>query len=600
MAKKPNPADLSTRVLLVTLGSERRWKRVVFLAAGGAVALGAGAYVVVSALDTKAKAERDAVWSSLSACLLGAEPLKDRETASSRARAVQLQVLGVPKQRRAAGGALPWPASCAPFAHQLAENTRGTGDAKAGLSPSSDALAKALADDTGGLRDLGPEVDRVWREADKLGLKAGPTPAGVAPAPKVDRPAWSSAQFKELPRTLSGAFTMKNVRPDPVVTDRAGFVVDQKDVPEGPVHCSAGPNDTGLSCVRLPAAALPLSPGLRPLGTFEPGKRPLFVAGDRGSTGVFTPEGEKIASAPLLGAWLRADGGAWVVARKEARAALMFAPPKGQAAERPAFGPGELESPLHASIAWDWLIARTKAGKLLARKLPSGPGEAGPVVEIGELGEPSPTEVAPGDDDVISACRSADGASVFVRVRGGKSDAFAVFSGSKWSGPWKTSSKGGALTCSATSLVITKTTHAASGDADLATVAQTICSRAGECAHGASGIVEMTGGQTELAPADAQGFSAASIGDKVAVVYQAGSVGGVRLRVAPIAKLRDAEDHAIFDPREEGATLKLGTFLDVKLIPAATFAIALVGTTYGVRALRVDASGALKPLGASL
>lgn len=601
MAKKPNPADLSTRVLMVTLGSERRWKRVALLAGGGAIVLGAGAYVVVSALDTKAKAEREVAWSSLSACLIGTEPLKDKETAATRARAIQLQVLGVPKQTRAAGGGVPWPAACATFAHQLAESTRGSGDAKTGLAPSADALAKVLAENASGLLELRAEVDKVWKEAEKLGLKAGPPPAGVKVPAKIERATWTSEQFKDLPRTLSGAFAMTNVRPDPVVSTRAGFVVDQKDVPEGPVHCSAGPTETGLKCTRLPPAALPLSPGLRPLGTFEDGKRPLFVAGDRGSTGVFTPDGEKLATVSLMGAWLRDDGGAWLVARKDAKTpALMFAAPKGQAAERPLFGPGELESPLHATVAWDWLIARTKAGKLVARKLPAGAGEAGPAIEIGELGEPAPVEVAPGEDDVVTACRASDNATVFVRVRGGKSDSFAVFSGSKWSGPWKTGAKGGTLSCSPASLTITKTTHAVTGDKNLATVAQTVCSRAGECTQGSTGIVEMTGGQTELAPADAQGFSAASIADKVAVVYHAGLIGGVRLRVAPIAKLRDAEDHAIFDPREEGGTLKLGTFLDVKVIPASTFAVVLVGTTHGVRALRLDATGALTPLGASL
>ncbi len=601
MAKKPNPADLSTRVLMVTLGSERRWTRIALLAGGGVLALGAGGYVVVSALDAQAKGERDVAWSSLSACLLGTEPLKDKDTAATRVRAVQLQVLGIPKQRRAEGGAVPWPASCAPFAHRLAESTRGVGDARAGLSPSTDALAKALGDDTSGLRDLRVEVDKVWKEAEKLGLKAGPAPAGVKAAPKIERPAWTSEQFKDLPRTLSGAFSMTHVRPDPTVTTRAGFVVDQKDVPEGPVRCAVGPGDTGLKCVRLPPAALPMSPGLRPLGTFEDGKEPLFVSGDRGSTGVFKPAGEVIARVPLVGAWLREDGGAWLVARKDAKtAALMFAAPKGQAVERPLFGPGELESPLHATLAWDWLLARTKAGKLIARKLPSGAGEVGAATVVGELTEPTPTEVAPGDDDVISACRASDRTTLFIRVRGGKSDSFAVLSGSTWSGPWKTSSKGGTLSCSPTSLTITRTTHAVTADKDLATVAQTICTRAGECTQGSSGIVEMTGGQTELAPADAQGFAAASIGDKVAVVYHAGLVGGLRVRVAPVSKLRDAEDHAIFDPGEAGGTLKLGTFLDVKLIPATTFAVILVGTTHGVRALKLDSAGALTPLGATL
>lgn len=601
MAKKPNVADLSTRVLMVTLGSERRWKRVALLAGGGLVLLAGGAYVVISALDTKAKAEREFAFNALSTCLLGTEPLKDKETPATRARAIQLHILGVPKQNRAAGSQLPWPASCATYAHQLAESTRGSGDAKTGLSPSADALAKSLGDNASGLAEFKSDVDRVWKEAEKLGLKAGPAPAGVKPPAKVERPTWTSEQFKELPRALSGAFSMTNVRPDPVVMSRAGFVVDQKDVPEGPVHCSAGPADTGLRCVRLPPASLALSPGLRPFGTFEDGKKPLFVAGDRGSTGIFSPDGEKVASVALMGAWLRDDGGAWLVARKDAKTtALLFAPPKGQAAERPLFGPGELESPAHASIAWDWLAYRTKSGKLVVRKLPTAAGEAGAAIEVGELTEPAPLEIAPGDDDVVSACRAADNATVFVRVRGGKTDAFAVFSGSKWSGPFKTSSKGGVMTCTPAALTITKTTNVITGDKNLATVTQTMCSRTGECTQGASGVQEMTGGVTDLAPSDAQGFSAASVLDKVAVVYHAGLIGGLRVRVAPIGKLRDAEDHAIFDPREEGGTLKLGSFLDVKVIPGGTFAVILVGTTNGVRALRVDGTGTLTPLTTSL
>lgn len=601
MGKKPNLADLQTKVLVVALGSERRWKRIALFGAGLLVLGGGAVFVAVGALDTKAKETQAGAWSSLSTCLVGA-PLGERETAGQRVRAIQLGILGVPREKRSKGSELPWPARCAPAAHSLAESTKTLGGDKSPLAGAAEVLAKALTDNAVAVNDMRAEVDKLWKEATAAGLKAGAAPAGVtaAPAPATF---FTNEQFRELPRFLSGSFSLASVKAEQTVGERITLLVDQKDLPEGPVVCTLGATDTALKCVKVPPAAAKLSPGLRLVGTVEQGARPFLFAGDRGQLGIFPPEGgDKVAAAPALGATARADGSLWVLTRREPKdARLLLQPATGVGTERPLLSGLELESATHAGLFWDHVLYRgktaTAGAHLFARKLPpTAMGEPSPPIDVGALDEPAPAD-APNEDDQLSACRSTDG--IAVRVRGAKSDAIAFLAGGRWSAPVKMGHKGGTLTCRGLEAVATKVTTAMEGDKNLATIAQARCNTGG-CTPASTSMKEVLGGTEAIAPSDANGVTAADVNGKLLVAWNGGYTGGVRLRVAPIERMRDGEDVVVCDARDEGSSQRLTTALEVRAIPASGFALLLVSTTSGVRALRVDQAGKLTPIGATL
>ena len=90
--------------------------------------------------------------------------------------------------------------------------------------------------------------------------------------------------------------------------------------------------------------------------------------------------------------------------------------------------------------------------------------------------------------------------------------------------------------------------------------------------------------------------AAADLGGKLLVVWNGGYAGGLRMRLAAPERFKEAEDVLLTDGR--GAR-GLSTITEVRILPAAKYAIVLLGTTSGVRALRVDASGTVKAAASS-
>jgi hypothetical protein len=587
MAKR-NFAELATRVLMVELGSERRSKRVAIFAGIAVVLVGGGAYVVTSALDTKAVAERERAYGALMTCLLG-PPLAAKETAGERLRAVQLGALGVPKDKRTQAGTLPWPNRCAEHAHAVAENAKGTP-----LGTSAEALGKALTADVGGTGDHRAELEKVLKDAEAVGMKAAPAAAGSVPPPPPAASAWTSDTLKDKPRLLGSGFPLSAIKPEPATSARVAFVVDQKDVPEGPVFCSVGPTDAALRCQRLPAAVAAMVPGVRLVGTTEEGARPFYFAGDRGAGGVFPPEGgEKVTAAITHGGDARPDGSLFLLTRKEKEVHLFSKAATGPGMDRLLFAPTELDSPAAAGLFWDWVVYKGKPpvgpSHFYAKKLPAGPGELGPAVDIGTSEEASPPDE---EEAHFAACRSQE--AIAVRLRGTKSDSLAFFAAGRWSLPVK-APRGGTLVCRGLEATSTKLTAATEDQKHVPTIAYSKCSSTG-CNTTSVGLKDVLGGNLEIAPTDATGVSAADIGGKLAVVWNAGWVGGLRMRMGAADQIKEQGDVVLADARDESSKMKLSTVIDVRLLPASTFGVLLVGTTSGVRAMKVDSSGKVVPL----
>jgi hypothetical protein len=596
MARKPEIAELNTRLLLQTLGSDRRYKRIVVFGGIAVVVVGAAVYGVARTVDARDTAARESAYGALTACLLGADPLKDGEAPSARVATIKLGWVGVaPDKRGAKAGELAWPASCSTQAYALAEHTAGTP-----LGTAAEALAKALRADAAATGDEHAEIDKVWAEAATAKVKAAP-PADAALAPKPAAPLFTGDQFRALPKFLSGNFSLANVREEPDPGSKIYFLIDQKDTAEGPVLCTAVATDTTVKCMKVPDAVATLSPGLRLIGSTEDMARPFYFAGDRGQLGIFPPDAKNaVANGQTYGATAHADGSISLLLRKDTGKELHLVqqPATGIAVDQTVLQPTDFDSPTQTGMFWDWIVDRSlgklgAASHLFTRKV-EGP-VVKPAVDVGEIEEIAPMDKAERDREQIAGCKSDD--AIAVRVRGQKGDEVAFFAAGRWSAPVKSTTRGGAFTCHGLEAISTMVEHAADRDKDYPAITQSRCNTSG-CTAVKVDVRQLLAG-LEIAPSDAGGSVAADAGGKLLFVWNAGAAGGLRMRLGAADRLKDVEDVIITDGRETGSTVS--SIASMRVLQTNTFALLFLGTTSGVKLLRVEpATGKLTPLQGTL
>jgi hypothetical protein len=593
MGKKTELLNLPTRLLLVEMGSKKRWKRIVGFGAVAGVILGGATIAVVRVADTREAAALEGAWTDLNACLLGA-PLANGETPASRAVHVQLAVVGTPKDKRAKAGELAWPASCAAAAFSLAEHAPSAPEKGAELADSATALAKAAKADSTATADLGPLVDKLWADAAASKLKLGAAPAaGGFVAPKPATALFTNEALAALPKFLSGNFSLSSVQEAASNgADKLYFLVDQKDALEGPAFCSGDGSDT-VRCAKVPPAAAKASPGLRLWGTTEEKALPFYFTGDRGQLGIYSQGGkDAVASVVAYGASARADGSLYLLAKGETKdIKLVVAKPTGAPQDVPGLASGDFESSTGTGLLWDWLVYKSpgKPGHLFAKKLPGENAAAGMAapIDIGEIDD------APADrvekEALVTGCRSDEATAV--RLHGQRSDWVALYAAGRWASPARAGTRGGALTCHGVEAVATQVSHVVEQNKDFAVITQSRCTSSG-CTTAKVNLREAFAGISEIAPADPSAIAAADLGGKLLVVWNGGYAGGVRMRLAAPERFKDAEDVLLADAR--GAR-GLSSVTELRVLPAAKYAIVLMGTTSGVRALRIDASGKVTP-----
>jgi hypothetical protein len=601
--------NLPTAFFMAQLNSPGRKKRLFGIIGGGVVGLLIGAILVVRAFDAKEKTAVEQGWSALHTCLLG-EPLKDRETVAERIRNIQLAVVGTPVERRSKPGEPGWPSRCAPVAHDLAEHARAAGGDYAPLHPAAEALVKAITTDASASSTFHEQAEKLWADAGKARLKAGASSNTAAPRPAA---ALGFEAFQALPKFLSGSFSASSIRTgahEAVAT----LILDQQDLPEGPHVCAVAATGNAR-CSKVAAAAKKLSPGLRVLGHVEEGARPYLFAGDHGQIGLLRPDtGEPVTSAFVLGARSAKDGSLWALLRGGARdAKLLYVSPGGAKSERP--GPQNLggDALASAALAGDWIAYRTGSKaplQLSFRKLPEKNGEPGAAVDVGEIDEAPPSEAPldtmrrPGKkapppssdaENERAAATCSAGETLAVRFRGPKGDAVSLFQAGKWSPPLKSPSAGGVFTCRKGEATSTRATPAMEQDKNWAAISHVRCNLAG-CTATSVTMKDLLPGLVEAAPIDDKSVLAVDVDGKLLVVWNAGYVGGIRMRMAPPAQIKDAEDVVLVDARDPKNPQKLSVITELQLIPAGSSAVLFLGGTTGVRALRIDASGAFSPL----
>jgi hypothetical protein len=516
----------------------------------------------------------------------------------ARLALVELAALAVPIDQRAKANEVPWPASCAPAAAALSEHASGAEQGATELQADAKALAAALRDDLTATADIQKDVDRVWSDAARAHLESAPDPQARLQAPKPAVPLFTNHAFRDQPRALDGELALSSIHPDPAPWGDVRFLVDDRQLGGPPVACITNGSKPAIDCERVPVQVSKL-PSPRLIASVEPHASALYACGDRGMAGVFWPDGRPILPATVpgvttYGAVSRADGSATLLARKEGQRdlELVSAPVTGPSTEQPSLFATDVDAPEDATIAWDWLLYRSSAKAftsphhLMARKLKdfAMPTDVGPLPAPPVLNPRDPTLSQP----MLLACRTDD--ALVLRVRGAESDAVAFYSGGRWAAPQTLTTRGGVLTCRAHEAVVTNVLTAADGKTS--TVEQSRCDLSG-CTATHLDVKELLAGTPALVPEDAAHLSAADVDGRLALVWSAGATGGLRMRVAPLERMKATPDVVIFDGRDESGASRVGLVTELRLLPAASYAVLFVNTTVGVRAFRVDSDGKL-------
>lgn len=569
----------------------------ILVALGGLVVVGVLVFVALQVLERQHRAELVRAWSELNACLIG-DALADGEAPSTRVRNIQLSIMAVPPVKRAELGQYAWPASCGSYAHAVAEILRGQGS-DAALTTSAEKLAKEIKEEKSYKAELGPVVEEAWRDAAALELQREPV-EGVKAPPAPMQPI-NEGTLPKSSRLMTGTFSLGNLRvpqhPDPVLR----LLVDDPDVPGGPALCRTSRSDTKLHCTYVPDQAAKLSPGLRLWGTTMPDAEPLIFAGDRGEAGIFTPGGKSLAATLSYGATSRKSGVVDLLSWDEDGNAVQWVrTAAGDAPSATRLLPrDEIGNPYYTvSMLWDWVVYKAYRDdadglRLLVRKIGED-GNPSDEADVGKVWQHAQTR-AYDDRPHITGCRTDK--AVVARIAGTTADSFSFLVGDKWTAPVPGKQAGGVLTCRNAEATTTKISHFQKKDRNLASVSQNRCS-VSSCAVATVTLADLLEGVEELAAPDTKTVKAVDIDGKLALVWQAGEHGGLRLRVGPPEGMKAAKDQVVYDDLvQRDGTRGISTLLAFEIVPGDRFALLFLRTmNEGVHVLRIEPDGTFRPV----
>lgn len=570
----------------------RRWPIVVVLLAvfaGGAIAL-----VVVSGRMARAGREREArAWSTLQRCLLGPEPLAAGETPSARLRRIQLTAVGIPWRAK---GQDAWPGWCSPRAHALHEALRDAAhaqnDAK-DLAYWSEHLGKELHDHPYPENDIDAIVNALWFASKAQDLP--PSEADDVPATPAAASPLTVDALKAVPPLSTTAFALEDVYEERLPSETLRLIVQGRDAPKAPFMCSARVGADAMTCAALPRTLENVQ--LRMLGsTMDEGLKtttsaaPLLFTAPSGVGGIYrAADGSVFDDAVSYGGLSRADGFAaalvWDARREQFR--LRRGRP-GEAPRDTLFKLDGVEDNAQVALLADALVWAANGSVNVRHVLDADApmGAAAVVAPVPEGGIVS--------EDAIVGCRTAT--SLAVLVRGVEKDTVTVDTGDRWSTPASFEAFRGraeALTCRGSDLTFTAVRARAEAGWVEGRVTQARCTP-GECVTKTTELAKVFPDVKETMPVR---FAASELEGKLLLVWQAGAVGGLRLRLAPQDRIEEPNDTVIFDDLVQGGAAQMtSTLLGWQLFARGSYAVILLSTTAGVHAVRIDATGKATPL----
>ncbi len=570
----------------------KRRRRVILIAAGvGVVIAGIAGLAITKYMEAEAASRVVDGYSSLTRCLMG-EPLTDGESAAVRFRQMQLSSLTQVEVKRSGDKAGPWPDRCAKYAHGLREglndSTIGQNKGK-GLLDASQALADALDKKDGYWLDMSDAVDKTFDEAKNTGVVLQQRPDVPGP-PERAQPLTLDALAKDGVVT-DKAVALADVHAQALAEGVVRFVIDDTKNAQQKL-CTVAADSA--RCDELPKAVADAGKGgLRLLASVDDGAQPLLFAGG-GAGGIFRATGDKIDALESLGGYSAADGFAAVLAADGAGLKIVLADAKRASSRPMSIGRYKLNDVKRdAELLWNHAVLLAMDGKELAMAAAEvGPRGVGAMDAIGPLPKASLPERGNATDPRIDGCRA--GAAVVARARTGRDDFVTFLVNGRWTAPLHTQAAGGALTCHAGEAVITRV-ETGSGETALdAKVSHQRCTPT-ECRVQAKPVRELLGGEVGLAPSTP--IQAVGLDGKMLMVWQSGQRGGVRLRIGDIDSLASTPDTIVYDEFiQNGKVVEGSSLSDMKLLPAEHFAVLLLATPSGLRALRIAGDGKPTPI----
>jgi hypothetical protein len=583
----PQPPDSTPD--FAAMGRKRR-KRL-FLAAGVAgVVAAAGVGVFAFATQRAARQATESAASDLRACLLQG-PLDPGEPASLRFRRLQLVAMARPDAERLAPGAHVWPRDCHASATRAYDVLKGDGVSEAELKPLGD-LGKQVEQPASAGTDLSTLVDSVVALLDKsapgVAVRAGD------PLPSLALTVDALAKVPSLSKegtSLGHSFTEDN----PGLS--LPVLIDEKDLPGGPLLCAFRAEDADASCRTLAELKGARQQGLRLLGTSDPKARPLLFAGQRGSEGVFqSGSGAYADKLYSYGGYSREDGSIAILGWDEKAKHLVLSrkaasdAPALRLTLKPDFRVGNYF--YGSQILWDAILVRgvTRDNERRLFVLPLADADQGSfeLADIGEL--PEPGWIGQGEEEQphLSGCKSGEG--LVVRVRGEAKDYLTFRIGGRFSRPVSAPAYGllGCYDATATVLRV-------EGGAGSLLIEHAGCTSAG-CVRTALKHDALDRGSNDLRPLDPERIAAVDLHGKLVVVWSAGERGGLRLKMASPETFERASDVLVFDDHvKDGKVSSESTLLGFRLFSRERFAVLLVSTLAGLHAIRIDMDGKVTP-----
>jgi hypothetical protein len=563
----------------------RRWPIVVVLVA--VLAIAAVTLLVAGARMSRASREREArAWSTLQRCLVGPDALGARESPSLRLRRIQLTAVGIAWRAK---GQDAWPGWCSPRAHALHEALREAGHAQNGaedLAFWSEHLGKQLHDHPYPESDIGPLADALWAAARAQGLPASDAD-DVPGTPAAAQPLTADA-LQPVPSLSPSAFPLDLVHDERVPTESVRLLVDGAQAPRAPYLCTAMAGADVLACATLPPS---IKDGqVRLLGAADEGASPLLFTVPSGEAGIYrSSDGTLLDEAMSYGGFVRADGFAadlaWDRARKQFR--LRRARP-GQPPRDTGFTLDGVENDAQVAMLWDAVVWAAN-GSVSVRHVLDGDAPTGAAAVVASVPDGGISSRTP-----LRACRTKQALALF--VHGAYTDTVTIDTGERWSTPATyeaVSGRAEAITCRGSDAALTALRAVKEAGWVEGRVTRVHCSP-GACESRTTELAKVFPDAKETMPVR---LAAADVDGELLLVWQAGSVGGLRMRYAPQDHIEEATDTVIYDDlMQNGALAPASTLLGWDLFSRGTFAILVLSTTSGVHAVRIDGSSKVTPL----
>jgi hypothetical protein len=563
----------------------RRWPVVVVLLA--VVVLGVVAVVVIVGRVARAGIDKEArAWATLQRCLLGPDPIESGQPPSARIRHIQLSALGIPWRAK---GQEAWPGWCSPRAHALHEALREAGHAQNGakdLAYWSEHLGKELHDHPYPENEIGADVDALWGAGKAQGLPV--SEADDVPAtPAVAIPLTVDA-LEAVPPLASAAFPLDLVRDESVPSEAMRLTIVGSQVPRAPMLCTVLPAGEAVTCGTFPSALENVQARL--LGGAEPEAVPLVFAAPAGEGGIFRgSDGSLFDEGVSYGGFVRADGFAadlgWDRAHSQFR--LRRGRP-GQAPKDTLFKLDGVQEDTQVAMLWDAVVWAAN-GSISVRHVLDGDAPMGAAAVVGAVPDGGIRPREP-----LRACKTASALALL--VRGQAQDTVTIDTGDRWSTPATYPSLRGraeTLTCHGAEVAFTALRALNESGWVEGRVTQVRC-KPGECAAATTELAKVFPDVKETMPTR---IAAAGLDGKLLLVWQAGGIGGLRMRLASQDRIEDPADTVIYDDLVQGGVVQgTSTLLGWELFARGSFAVVLVSTTAGVHVVRIDSSGKALPL----